>query len=54
VYSDGEDQWSPAGNPYAIAESQSWWAMSAVLQFAADAKAARGPAQQIDARQIAE
>jgi hypothetical protein len=50
--SEEEDQWSPARNPYAIAVSQSWWAMSAVLQFAADAKAAHGPAQQIYARQI--
>jgi hypothetical protein len=48
------DRWSPARNPYAIAVSQWWWAMSAVLQFAADAKADHGPAQQIDARQIAE
>jgi hypothetical protein len=47
-----EDQWSPARDLYAIAVSQSWWAMSAVVQFAADAKAAHGPAQQIYARQI--
>jgi hypothetical protein len=47
-----EDQWSPARNPYAIAVSQSWWAMTAVQQFAADARAADGPAQQIYARQI--
>jgi hypothetical protein len=32
--------------------SQSWWAMAAVLQFAAEAKAAHGAAQQIYARQI--
>lgn len=50
--SDEEDRWSPASNPYAIAVSQSWWAMLAVRQFAADAKAAHGPAQQIYARQI--
>jgi hypothetical protein len=50
--SEEEDQWSPARNPYAIAVSQSWWAMSAVLQFADDATAAHGPAQQIYARQI--
>jgi hypothetical protein len=45
-------RWSPANSPYAIAVSQSWWAMQAVLRFAADAKAADGPAQQIYARQI--
>jgi hypothetical protein len=50
--SDYEDQWSPARNPYAIAVSQSSWAMQAVLLFAADARAAHGPAQQIYARQI--
>ena len=50
--SDEEDRWSPARNPYAIAVSQSWWAMKAVLRFAADARAAHGPAQQIYARQI--
>jgi hypothetical protein len=50
--SEEEDKWSPARDPYAIAVSQSWWAMSAVLQFAADAKATHGPAQQIYARQI--
>jgi hypothetical protein len=50
--SDDEDQWSPARHPYAIAVSQSWWAMHAVLRFAADASAADGPAQQIYARQI--
>jgi hypothetical protein len=47
-----EGQWSPARDPYAIAVSQSWWAMSAVVQFAADASGAHGPAQQIYARQI--
>ena len=50
--SEEEDQWSPARNPYAIAVAQSWWAMAAVPQFAADANAAHGPAQQIYARQI--
>ena len=50
--SSQKDQWSPARDPYAISVSQSWWAMSAVTQFAADAKAAEGPAQQIYARQI--
>jgi hypothetical protein len=49
---DEEDRWSPARNPYAIAVSQSWWAMEAMLRFAADARAAHGPAQQIYARQI--
>src|SRR3954454_25113985 len=47
-----EQRWSPARNPYAIAVSQSWWAMQAVLRFAADAKATDGPAQQIYARQV--
>jgi hypothetical protein len=47
-----EERWSPARNAYAIALSQSWWALQAVRQFAADAKAADGPAQQIYARQI--
>jgi hypothetical protein len=47
-----EEPWSPARNPHAIALSQSWWALQAVQQFAADAKAASGPAQQIYARQI--
>jgi hypothetical protein len=50
--SEEEDRWPPARNPYAIAVSQSWWAMAAVLQFAADAKGADGAAQQIYARQI--
>lgn len=50
--SEEEDQWSPARNPHAIAVSQSWWAMAEVSQFAADAKAAQGPAHQIYARQI--
>ena len=49
---DEEEQWSPAFNPYAIAVSQSWWGMKAVLRFAADARAAQGPEQQIYARQI--
>lgn len=47
-----EPRWSPAQNPYAIAVSQSWWATMAVLRFAADAKTADGPAQQVYARQI--
>jgi hypothetical protein len=47
-----DDRWSPARNPYAIAVSQSWWAMTSVLRFAGDAKAADGHAQQIYARQI--
>lgn len=46
------DSWSPAHDPYGIAVSQSWWAKSAVEQFAADARRADGPAQQIYARQI--
>jgi len=51
--SDGqEERWSPARDPYAIAVSQAWWAFQAVLLFAADARNASGPAQQIYARQI--
>jgi hypothetical protein len=50
--SSQEDRWSSARNPYAIAVSQSWWAMVAVLQFAADARVARSPPQQIYVRQI--
>jgi hypothetical protein len=47
-----EGEWSPARDPYAIAVSQSWWVVQAIRQFAADTKAAHGPAQQIYARQI--
>jgi hypothetical protein len=51
--SDSQDeQWSPARSPYAIAVSQSWWALRAVRLFAADAKKADGPEQQIYARQV--
>jgi hypothetical protein len=50
--SEDDTRWSPARDPYAIAVSQSWWAMTAVRQFVADASAADGPAQQIYARQI--
>lgn len=47
-----EEQWSPARDPYAIAVSQSWWAMQALQQFAADTATSDGPAQQIYARQV--
>ena len=51
--SDGEERrWSPARDPYAIAVSQAWWAFQSVLLFAADARNASSPAQQIYARQI--
>ena len=51
--SDGkEEQWSPARHPYAIAVSQSWWALQAAVLFADDAKNGSGAAQQIYARQI--
>jgi hypothetical protein len=46
------DRWSPARAPYAIAVSQSWWALQAARLFASDAKNATGPAQQIYARQV--
>jgi hypothetical protein len=47
-----EEQWSPARAPYAIAVSQSWWALQAIFLFASDAQDATGPAQQIYARQL--
>lgn len=51
--SDGdEERWAPSQAPYAIAVSQSWWALQAATLFAADAKRASGPEQQIYARQI--
>lgn len=52
MVNDEEERWSPARSPYAIAVSQSWWALHAILLFAADANNANGPAQQIYARQI--
>jgi len=50
---DSEAQWSPADNPYAIAVSQSQWALWAVQLFARDARDHGGDTQsQIYARQI--
>jgi len=49
---DPEDNWSPAENPYAIAVSQSWWALHTLLLFAEKARSGFGPEQQIYARQI--
>jgi hypothetical protein len=50
---DSEARWSPADNPYAIAVSQSQWALWAAQLFARDAKEHRGDTQsQIYARQI--
>jgi hypothetical protein len=47
------DPWSPAGNPYAIAVSQSQWALWAAELFARDAKKNDGDTRsQIYARQI--
>lgn len=46
------DDWSPAHNPYAIAVSQSWWAIQALLLFASQARSAFGHEQQIYARQM--
>jgi hypothetical protein len=49
----GEDEpWSPARNPYAIAVSQSWWAVQAVQLFASNARSSSNHDQQIYARQI--
>jgi hypothetical protein len=47
-----KDEWSPAENPYAIAVSQSWWALQALLLFASEASNALDHRQQIYARQI--
>jgi hypothetical protein len=47
-----EGDWSPAHNPYAIAVSQSWWAIQALLLFASQARSAVGHEQQIYAQQI--
>lgn len=47
-----EQPWSPARDPYAIAVSQSWWALQALLLFASRARSAFGHEQQIYARQI--
>ncbi len=48
----GQERWSPARDPYAIAVSHAWWAFQAVRLFAADAHRASGHEQQIYARQI--
>jgi uncharacterized protein (DUF1810 family) len=45
-------EWSPSVNPYAIAVSQSWWALQALLLFVSEARNAVGHRQQIYARQI--
>jgi hypothetical protein len=47
-----QDDWSPAHNPYAIAVSQSWWALQALLLFASQARNAFGHDQRIYSRQI--
>jgi hypothetical protein len=48
-----EESWSPASNPYAIAVSQSLWALWAIQLFAADAREHGGDERsQIYARQI--
>jgi hypothetical protein len=47
-----KDEWSPAENPYAIAVSQSWWALQALLLFASEAGKAVDHRQQIYARQV--
>jgi hypothetical protein len=50
---DKEERWSPAGSPYAIAVSQSQWALWAAQLFARDARDHRGDTQsQIYSRQI--
>jgi hypothetical protein len=50
--SENDDKQSPACDPYAIAVSQSWWAMSAVLRFAADARATHGRAADLRAADL--
>jgi hypothetical protein len=47
-----EVPWSPARDPYAIAVSQSWWALRSVTLFATDAQKSDGHVQQIYARQL--
>ena len=47
-----KEPWSPARDPYAIAVSQSWWALRALLLFASQARSAVGHEQQIYARQV--
>lgn len=49
---DQKDEWSPAENPYAIAVSQSWWVLQALLLFTSEARDALDHRQQIYARQI--
>jgi hypothetical protein len=44
--------WSPAREPYAIAVSESWWALQSATVFAGDAKKSAGHVQQIYARQL--
>ncbi len=48
---DANDDWSPADNPYAIAVSQSWFAINSLVLFASKAREV-GPGQQLYARQI--
>jgi hypothetical protein len=52
VNDEQKDEWSPAKNPYAIAVSQSWWAIQALLLFVSEARNATDHRQQIYARQI--
>lgn len=52
VADDPQDNWSPAENPYAIAVSQSWWALHSLLLFAEAARSGFGHEQQIYARQV--
>jgi hypothetical protein len=47
-----DNDWSPADNPYAIAVSQSWFAINSLTLFASKARSELGPEQQIYARQI--
>lgn len=47
-----KDEWSPAKDPYAIAVSQSWWTLQALLLFASEVSGAVDYRQQIYARQI--
>jgi hypothetical protein len=49
---DQKDDWSPAENPYAIAVSQSWWVLQALLLFVFQVRSACDPERQIYGRQI--
>jgi hypothetical protein len=47
---DGDEAWSPAGNPYAIAVSEAWWWLRTVNLCAHRIREGHDPDRQIDAR----